>query len=73
VEWSGWICPLTPLENLLRERAGMTSYQGDFIERYVVSLLYPAELTRGMQLLLGSVALAVNALVYWPIAARRRR
>ena len=73
VEFAGWICPLTPIENVVRERAGMHTYQGDFIERYVFPLLYPGELTRGTQLLLGGIALAVNALVYWRLASQRHR
>jgi uncharacterized protein DUF2784 len=72
VEFAGWICPLTPIENVLRERAGSTAYQGDFIERYVLPLLYPVRLTRGTQWLLAGIALAVNVFVYWRLASRER-
>ena len=72
VECADWICPLTPIENVLRERAGLAAYQGDFVEQYVLSLLYPERLTRGMQLLLGGFTLTVNALVYWRIMSHRR-
>jgi hypothetical protein len=72
IEFTGWICPLTPLENYLRERSGMVTYQGDFIQHDVVALLYPIHLTRGRQTLLGSFALAVNAIVYWYVFRRRR-
>jgi hypothetical protein len=72
VEYADWICPLTPIESYLRERAGMAAYQGDFIEYYLLPLLYPARLTRETQLLLGSVALAVNGLVYWRLIQTRR-
>lgn len=72
VEFAGWICPLTPLENLLRERAGMASYQGDFIEQYMMPVLYPARLTHGTQIVLGSIALAVNAFVYSRLLLQRR-
>jgi hypothetical protein len=64
VEWMGWICPLTPLENELRRQAGAATYAGDFIEHYVVPALYPADLTRVIQILLGGAALGVNALIY---------
>lgn len=73
VEFAGWICPLTPLENLLRERAGLASYQGDFIEQYVMPVLYPARLTHGTQILLGTIALGVNAFVYSRLLSQRRR
>ena len=68
IELGGWICPLTPLENYLRERSGAAAYPGDFIEHYILPLLYPARLTRGDQVLLGSLALAVNLLVYWRLS-----
>jgi len=70
IEFFGWICPLTPLENALRARAGESTYHGDFIARYLMPVLYPEGLTREAQLVLGLAALAVNAVVY-TIALRR--
>ena len=64
-EFAGWICPLTPLENYLRERGGSSAYEGEFIEQYVLPLLYPVQLTRRGQIWLGSIALIINALLYW--------
>ena len=64
IEYAGWICPLTPLENALRARAGESGYTGDFIEHYVLSALYPQGLTRTTQLVLGSLALGVNIAAY---------
>jgi hypothetical protein len=72
VEFSGWICPLTPLEISLRRSAGEAGYTGDFIEHYVVSILYPDGLTREMQVILGAVVVVVNAVIYI-VALRRRR
>jgi len=68
IEFAGWICPLTPLENELRHRAGQATYQGDFVEQYLLPLLYPAALTRSAQLWLGALVVAVNAAAYWRIA-----
>ena len=65
IEFAGWICPLTPLENSLRDRAGLSTYQGEFVEHYILPVLYPAELTRSRQVWLGLAALAVNVFVYW--------
>jgi hypothetical protein len=73
IEYADGVCPLTPVENYLRERAGIAAYSGDFIEHYVLPLLYPARLTRWTQMLLGSVALVVNGLVYWRVVRTRRR
>ena len=73
IEFQGWTCPLTPLENSLRAAAGEAGYQGGFIEHYVLPVLYPAGLTRGVQLALGSVVIVVNLVVYGILLARRRR
>jgi hypothetical protein len=73
IEFSGWICPLTPLENRLREGQGQRGYQGDFIEHYILPALYPEGLTRRDQLFLGAVAAAINLAIYAFIFLRRRR
>ncbi len=75
IEFLGGICPLTPLENHWRRLAGEGGYPGGFVEHYVIALLYPAGLTRGVQLALGGLVLAVNTAVYfavWRRGARRR-
>jgi len=64
VEFGGWICPLTPLEIWLRMQGGENGYRSDFIEHYVLSLLYPAGLTREVQIVLGAVVLAINLAIY---------
>jgi hypothetical protein len=64
VEFTGWPCPLTPLENWLRERAGSSGYSGDFVARYLMPALYPAELTRELQIVLGLAVIALNVAVY---------
>jgi len=71
IEFTGRICPLTPLEKAWRRAAGETAYQGGFIEHYVTAALYPAGLTRTIQLVLGAIVLAVNAWVYWTLWRRR--
>ena len=73
IEYAGWICPLTPLENNLRERGGEAGYAGGFIEHYLTAVLYPSGLTRGAQVALGSLALLINVLVYRQLAVRKRR
>lgn len=76
VELAGWICPLTPLENVLRFAAGESGYTGGFISHYLLPLIYPAGLTREVQWLLGAGVLALNASVYGFILIRwvhRRR
>ena len=70
VELFGWVCPLTPLENVLRRAGGAVGYSVSFVERYLVPLVYPAELTRELQLLLGGAVVAVNAVVYLLVLRR---
>jgi hypothetical protein len=72
IEYVGWICPLTPLENALRQADGGSAYAGGFVERYIIPVLYPADLTRAVQVGLGTVVLVLNALVYWHVLRRRR-
>jgi hypothetical protein len=71
IEFAGWICPLTPLENALRTRAGLAVYQGDFVAHYLLPLLYPANLTRTVQIALGGLVMAVNIAGYWRLWRRR--
>lgn len=73
VEIEGWICPLTPLENRFRALAGEGGYRGDFIEHYVLPALYPAGLTRGVQVALAGGLIAVNAMAYGVVLWRRGR
>jgi Protein of Unknown function (DUF2784) len=65
VELSGWICPLTPLENWLWEQAGEAGYRGDFITYYLLPILYPETLTREVQTILGLMVVLLNAAIYW--------
>ncbi len=73
IEFAGWICPLTPLENHWRRLAGEEGYAGGFVEHYVFPVLYPDGLTRNAQLVLGVLVLVINVAVYgWTIWRRRR-
>lgn len=73
VEWAGWICPLTPLENMLRMKGGEAGYAGGFVEHHVMPVLYPEDLTRTVQIVLGVCVLLLNAAIYWRLVATRRR
>lgn len=73
IEVSGGICPLTPLENDLRSRAGLDTYGGDFVARYFLPVLYPAGLTRDAQMLIGVLVVVANVLAYVGIYRRMRR
>lgn len=64
VEFTHWICPLTYLEDRLREQAGVAAYRGDFVTHYLLPILYPAHLTAHIQLALGSLVIVINIVVY---------
>jgi hypothetical protein len=70
---AGWICPLTPLENWLREASGAAGYEGGFVGHYLLPIVYPTGLTRGIQSALGASLLALNAGIYLWIWRRGRR
>ena len=70
VEFLHLYCPLTPLENALRSRAGDQGYDGGFIEHYLIPLIYPAGLTPQIQLWLGGIVLLINASVYGAFLVR---
>lgn len=73
IEFAGWVCPLTPLENTLRARGGQAGYEGGFVEHYMIPVLYPQALNRHMQYALGIFVLIVNAIAYVRFFRRRRQ
>jgi|SRR5215813_10106799 len=72
VELTGRTCPLTPLENWLRDMGEEVGYWGGFVEHYLLAILYPEGLTRNVQMTLGCVALTVNLLIYGRMCSRAR-
>jgi len=64
IEFLGWVCPLTPLENILRNKGGAAGYESGFVEHYIMPILYPVSLTRRVQIGLGLVVLCVNIGIY---------
>ena len=55
----------------MRESAGLQGYEGGFVEHYILPVLYPSGLTRGVQLSLGLVVIALNVAIYWIFAVRK--
>ncbi len=72
IEFAGWICPLTPLENRLRAKGGEAGYPGGFVEEYVLPVIYPAGLTRETQIILGIFVITVNLVIYWKVFFKYR-
>ena len=73
IEVSGGICPLTPLELHFRHAASDPGYSGDFIDRYLLPLIYPSGLTRSLQIGLGLALLLFNLVVYVTVWRRQRK
>lgn len=71
IEFQGWICPLTPLENRLRVLAAGSGYSGGFIDHYIMPAIYPQGLTRGIQLVLGIAVIMINLCAYGLVLSRR--
>ena len=72
IEFSGRICPLTPLENWLRLDGGDAGYGGDFVGHYILAVLYPSGLTRKVQFVLGGVVVGLNMIIYGYILVARK-
>ena len=73
VGFTGWICPLTPLEKSFRETSGDMGYAGGFIEHYIIPIIYPAALDMDMHQVLGYIALTINLAVYALVIYRYSR
>ena len=73
VEFAGFTCPLTLLENDLHHRAGEAGYGGGFISHYLVKVIYPPGLTHGMQIGLGVLLLLVAIIGYRGFLRRHGR
>jgi hypothetical protein len=64
IEFSGTICPLTPLENHFRHLAREKGYSSGFIEHNLIPLIYPAGLTHDIQVFLGLLVITINLISY---------
>jgi hypothetical protein len=64
VQWADWVCPLTPLENRLRQLGGEEGYSGGFVEHIVSKVLYPEHLPLELRYFLGLALIGVNTAIY---------
>jgi hypothetical protein len=71
IEFTGWICPLTPWEQSLRQLGGQSGYSGGFVEHYLLPVLYPSGLTTSIQVVLGVVVVVANLAIYGALLRRR--
>ena len=73
IEYQGWICPLTPLENRLRAAGGAAGYPGGFIEHYLIPVIYPPGLTPNVRFVLGTFVVLINLVFYGILITRIAR
>ncbi|MCC2957429.1 DUF2784 domain-containing protein [Massilia sp. IC2-477] len=74
IEVLGAICPLTYLENHMRLLAGGSGYSGGFIDHYLLPLIYPGAMSRGLQLALAAAVLLINAGLYgWIVYSNQEK
>ena len=73
IEFAGWLCPITPLENHFRHLAGQAGYHGGFINHYIMPVIYPAGLTRDIQYLLGTGVLIITIIAYSLVIYQRMK
>ena len=71
IEFFGWICPLTYLENYLREIGHGNSYESSFIQHYLLPIIYPPGLTTDIQTLLGMIVIVANIIIYFAVFSYR--
>ena len=63
IEFFWWACPLTSLENRLRELGGEAGYATGFIDYYLSIILY-TPLSPQTRIILGLLLVGFNLLVY---------
>ena len=67
------ICPLTYLENWFLEKGGTETYTGDFIQNYLVTIVYPINLSKQMQTNLGLMLIFLNIFIYGMIIIKCKK
>ena len=64
IEFAGLWCPLTRWENALLRAAGRAGYDGGFVAHYIMPVIYPAGLTRSIEIVIGVIVLVINVAIY---------
>jgi hypothetical protein len=72
IELAGGLCPLTVIEVGFRRTAGEAGYSGSFVEHYLLPIIYPAGLTRDVQLWLAGFVILINVAIYSRFVYRLR-
>ena len=73
IELTNSICPLTYLENWFLQKANLKTYSEGFIQNYLVPIVYPINLTKDLQIYMGTALIVINMIVYGFIINKRIR
>ena len=73
IELTHSICPLTYLENWFLHKSNLTTYSEDFIQNYLVSIVYPTNLSKDLQIYLGIALIVVNMIIYGFIISKLKK
>jgi len=73
IELTNSICPLTYLENWFLQKANLTTYSEGFIQNYLVPIVYPLNLTKGLQIYLGIALIVINMIIYGFIISKLKK
>ena len=73
IELTHSICPLTYLENWFLHKSNLTTYSEDFIQNYLVSIVYPTNLSTDLQIYLGIAIIVVNMIIYGFIISKLKK
>ena len=67
----GVICPLTQLENHFAFLAGLSTYQEDFVSRYLIPIIYQEDIAANIQYVLIVLVICINLIAYKVFWKRR--
>ena len=73
IELTHSICPLTYLENWFLQKANLTTYSEGFIQNYLVSIVYPTNLDKDLQIYIGIALIVVNIIFYGFIISKIKK
>ena len=73
IELTHSVCPLTYLENWFLQKANLTTYSEGFIQNYLVPIVYPRNLTEGLQIYLAIALIVANMIMYGLIISKSKK
>ena len=73
IELTHSVCPLTYLENWFLQKVNLTTYSEGFIQNYLVSIVYPRNLTEDLQTYLAIALIVANTIMYGLIISKLKK